>query len=81
VVCGYYDLVTPVGSTEYVIHHLGLKPELRGNISLNYYHSGHMIYISKVADARFKTDGEAFYKNALSPIKNIHYDQPTSSAD
>lgn len=65
IVCGYYDLVTPVGSTEYVVRHLGIDPKLRGNINLNYYHSGHMIYISKIADAKFKIDGERFYKNAL----------------
>jgi carboxypeptidase C (cathepsin A) len=66
VVCGYYDLATPVGSTQYVIRHLGLKPKLRDNISLNYYHSGHMIYISKTANAKFKTDGQKFYQNALT---------------
>lgn len=68
VVSGYYDLATPVGSTQYVVRHLGLPQALRQNISLNYYQSGHMIYISKAADAKFKTDGEQFYHSALGTI-------------
>lgn len=66
IACGYYDLATPVGTTEYVIDNLGLKPSLRDNISMNYYQSGHMIYISKTANAKFKTDGENFYQRALA---------------
>jgi carboxypeptidase C (cathepsin A) len=61
---GYYDLATPVESTEYVLRHLGLKPELRNNISVHYYESGHMIYVSKTANAKLKTESEAFYKNS-----------------
>ncbi|MBW4888501.1 hypothetical protein KXQ82_02195 [Mucilaginibacter sp. HMF5004] len=68
VVCGLYDLATPVGSTEYVIRHLGLKPELRNNISMHYYDSGHMVYISNTADAQFSKDGERFYEQTLSII-------------
>jgi carboxypeptidase C (cathepsin A) len=66
VVCGYYDLSTPVGTAEYVVNHMGLDANLRSNISMNYYKAGHMVYISKAADAKFKTDGERFYKDALA---------------
>jgi carboxypeptidase C (cathepsin A) len=68
IAAGYYDLATPVGSTEYVIHHLGLKSDLRDHITIHYYESGHMIYISQTANALFKTDNEIFYKNALPKI-------------
>ena len=64
-VCGYYDLATPVFNAEYVVSHLGLRPELRSNIILNYYKAGHMVYVSKETDAKFQTDAEAFYKSAL----------------
>jgi len=64
-VCGYYDLATPVYNAEYVVNHLGLRPDLRGNIILNYYKAGHMVYVSKETDEKLKTDEEAFYKSAL----------------
>lgn len=63
---GYYDLATPVESTGYVLHHLGLKPELLKNITVNYYRAGHMIYTSDKANARFSEDSKLFYKNALT---------------
>jgi carboxypeptidase C (cathepsin A) len=65
-VCGYYDLSTPVASTAYVIDHLGLKPDLRKNISMNYYAAGHMVYISKEADNKLKNDGEIFYRQSVN---------------
>jgi len=65
VVCGYYDLATPVYNAEYVVSHMGLRPDVRKNIILNYYKAGHMVYVSKETDAKLKTDEEAFYKDAL----------------
>lgn len=41
---GYYDLATPFFATEYTFDHLGLEPELRGNVSMSYYEAGHMMY-------------------------------------
>ena len=65
VVCGYYDLATPVYNAEYVVSHMGLRPDVRKNIILNYYKAGHMVYVSKETDAKFQADEEAFYQNAL----------------
>jgi carboxypeptidase C (cathepsin A) len=70
VICGLYDLATPVGATEYVIRHLGLPSELRNNISMNYYASGHMVYISGTANDKFCKDGERFYQHTLNTIRN-----------
>lgn len=42
---GYYDMATPFFATEYTMMHLGLPAELRKNIKLNYYESGHMMYL------------------------------------
>jgi len=65
-VCGYYDLATPLYNAEYVIDHMGLRPDVRNNIILNYYKAGHMVYVSKETDEKLKKDEEAFYKFALA---------------
>jgi len=64
-ICGYYDLATPLYNAEYVINHMGLRPDLRGNIIVNYYKAGHMVYVSKETDEKLKADAEVFYKSAL----------------
>ncbi|RKR85129.1 carboxypeptidase C (cathepsin A) [Mucilaginibacter gracilis] len=65
VICGYYDLSTPMAATKEVINHLKLSPALRPNIRVNEYKSGHMVYIGD-GDAKFKTDAANFYKSALA---------------
>lgn len=57
---GYYDLATPYFATEYTFNHLGLEPNLRGNINLGYYEAGHMMYIRRVALVQLKADLAAF---------------------
>ena len=42
---GYFDLATPYFATEYIFNHLGLDPDLISNISMSYYHAGHMMYV------------------------------------
>ena len=42
---GYYDMATPFFATEFTLTHLGLPAELQKNIKLNYYNSGHMMYL------------------------------------
>jgi carboxypeptidase C (cathepsin A) len=64
-VCGYYDLATPVYNAEYVISHMGLRPDLRSNVVINYYKAGHMVYVSKETDEKLKADAQVFYQNAL----------------
>lgn len=63
--CGYYDLATPYFASDYTVAHLGLDPELRGNIARAYYRSGHMMYIRAEDLAAFRRDAEAFYRRAL----------------
>lgn len=65
VVCGYYDLATPVYNAEYMVNHMGLRPDVRKNIILNYYKAGHMVYVSKDTDAKLLSDEEKFYESAL----------------
>lgn len=66
VCCGYYDLATPFFNAEYAVDHMGLRKDVRGNIILNYYDAGHMIYVNKTADAKLKADAEKFYQGAIN---------------
>jgi carboxypeptidase C (cathepsin A) len=43
--CGYYDGATPYFASQYVMAHLQLPAELRGNIEFDYYPAGHMMYV------------------------------------
>jgi carboxypeptidase C (cathepsin A) len=65
VVCGYYDLATPVYNAEYMVSHMGLRPDVRGNIILSYYAAGHMVYVSKDTDAKLLQDEKRFYESTL----------------
>lgn len=58
---GYTDLATPYMGSRHTIHHLGLPPELRGNIQTTYYDAGHMMYLRVSEQERLKSDLDAFY--------------------
>jgi len=62
---GRYDMVTPPLSSRYIVGHLGLAPELRGNVSFHEYEGGHMMYMHEPSLARLKSDLAAFYAGAL----------------
>ncbi len=62
---GYYDLATPLFATEYTVDHMMLAPELRKNITMKYYESGHMVYIHKPSLDKMAVDVREFYDNAL----------------
>lgn len=42
---GYYDLATPFCAAEYTFNHLYLPAELRSNVHMTYYESGHLMYV------------------------------------
>jgi carboxypeptidase C (cathepsin A) len=44
---GYYDLATPHFATEYTFSHMGLDPEVRPKVRMEYYEAGHMMYVHK----------------------------------
>lgn len=59
VACGYYDGATPYYAAEHVLAHLAIPDELRGNINVEYYEAGHMMYVhepSRVAQATHLAD-------------------------
>jgi carboxypeptidase C (cathepsin A) len=63
---GWYDMATPFFNTEYDLNHMELPPSLRGNIHLEYYPSGHMVYLNVEALAKLKADVARFYDQTLA---------------
>jgi carboxypeptidase C (cathepsin A) len=62
---GYYDLGTPYSATEYTFEHLGLHESLQGNISMEYYEAGHMMYIHMPSLRKMKADLARFIRSAI----------------
>jgi carboxypeptidase C (cathepsin A) len=65
---GYYDFATPYFASEYVIKHMGLRPEQQSNITFTHYEAGHMLYIHMPSLKQVKIDADTFYKNTLDQI-------------
>lgn len=63
---GYYDLATPYYATEYTFNHLNLDPTLLGNISMEYYEAGHMMYVHAPSLAKLGADLQAFIHRTLT---------------
>ena len=61
VLSGYYDLATPYFAADYTFSHMGLPAELRDNLQVRYYESGHMMYIHQPSLERMHGDVAAFY--------------------
>jgi carboxypeptidase C (cathepsin A) len=66
VASGYYDMATPYYATEYTLAAMNLDPALRKNISVDYYESGHMMYIEKNSLRKLKEDAARFMQSALA---------------
>jgi carboxypeptidase C (cathepsin A) len=64
---GVYDLATPFFATEQTMDHLGLAPNLRKNIKLQYYDAGHMMYVRDEDLAKLKANVAAFIDAATKP--------------
>ncbi|MGY6741263.1 MAG: S10 family peptidase [Cecembia sp.] len=62
---GYYDLATPFFATEYTVDHMMLDPSLKPNITMEYYESGHMVYIHKPSLDKMTKDVRSFYDSVL----------------
>jgi len=59
---GYYDLATPYFATEYTVDHFFLNEDLRNNVTMTYYHGGHMMYTIKAELIKFTEDARRFYE-------------------
>ena len=64
---GLYDLATPFYATEYTMDHLLLPAKLRGNIRLQYYGAGHMMYVRDEDRAKLKSSVAGFIDRAAKP--------------
>jgi len=60
---GYYDLATPYFATEYTINHMFVNEVLRENITMKYYHGGHMMYTLESELNKLTMDVREFYKS------------------
>ena len=61
---GYYDMATPFAATRYTFARMQLDPEVRANVSMDYFEGGHMMYIDRKAHAKLKKDLADFIRNA-----------------
>jgi len=61
---GYYDLATPFLATDYTVAHMQLEPELQGNIEVEHYESGHMMYIHEPSLRKLHEDVARFIELA-----------------
>jgi carboxypeptidase C (cathepsin A) len=61
---GYYDLATPFAATRYTFARMQIDPEVRKNVSMDYFEGGHMMYIDRKAHARLKKDMAEFIRGA-----------------
>ncbi|MGH9819777.1 MAG: S10 family peptidase, partial [Pyrinomonadaceae bacterium] len=66
IACGYYDMATPFYAVEYTVSAMNLDPELRKNISFQYYNSGHMVYLEKNSLKKLKDDVSNFISRSLT---------------
>ena len=61
---GYYDLATPFAATRYTFARMQLDPEIRKNVSMDFFEGGHMMYIDRKAQAQLRTDVVNFIRTA-----------------
>lgn len=62
---GYYDLATPHLACEYTFSHMGLDPEIRENVQMEYYEAGHMMYVHQPSLQKLATDLRGFIEGSL----------------
>lgn len=60
---GLYDLGTPFYAVEYTLDHMGLAPEIRDNITMTYYPSGHMMYTDEESFDKMEDDIRDFLRS------------------
>lgn len=68
VASGYYDLATPYYATEYTLSHMNLDPSVRGNIRVEEYPTGHMVYVDQEQLVRLNGHCLEFIRDAVKPV-------------
>jgi carboxypeptidase C (cathepsin A) len=62
---GYFDMATPFFATEYTMDHALLPAGARDRIHLQYYNSGHMIYLHEEDRLKLKSNIGAFIDSVV----------------
>jgi len=62
---GYFDLATPYRATEYFSDQMPWPDSLRGNVSIEYYEAGHMMYVHPASLIKFREDLARFVDESL----------------
>jgi carboxypeptidase C (cathepsin A) len=62
---GYFDMATPFFATEYTIDHALLPLNVQDRVHLQYYNSGHMIYLHDEDRIKLKSNIAGFIDNAV----------------
>lgn len=62
---GYYDLATPLFATRYTFEHLNIDPSLMGNLTMDTYTAGHMMYLNLADLKKSKVDLARFVEAAV----------------
>jgi carboxypeptidase C (cathepsin A) len=57
---GYFDLACPYRTVTYAVDHLDVDPKLRGNVAIEYYDAGHMMYVHPASMQKFARTLAAF---------------------
>ena len=65
VASGYYDLATPYYATEYTLSHMALDPNVAGNIRIEEYPVGHMVYLERGSLEKLRDDVVSFIGDAI----------------
>ena len=58
---GYFDLDIPYFATTYIMNHLGIDPEIAGNIKVRFFPGGHMFYTNSETLEEFTGDAAQFF--------------------
>ncbi len=53
---GLFDIATVFYGVEHTINHMGLEPEIKKNIIMEYYEAGHMMYTHQPSIVKFRND-------------------------
>ena len=64
VAMGYYDMATPYFAVEYTLGQLRVAPEVRANVTTDYFAAGHMMYIDDASAAKLRAGIRRFIDGA-----------------
>ena len=62
---GYYDLATPFTATDHTLAQMMLADEYKPLIDVEYYESGHMMYVHQPSLEKLKRDLDTWYESAI----------------